>query len=192
MMKEALAVEANLAELIEASSSAAQGVRLHALVDGAIDSAHRRTDPLPTTALVYDLTAALATLMREQMQPAGISYAFHQSATRPDIAPALATALLSVAQESCANICKHARATQVDLYLAAAGDMLVLELIDNGIGFALNTGASSGCSGLDHLRTRIESLGGTWYVASRPGKGTLVHAAVPIAATPYENDHYVT
>ena len=58
--------------------------------------------------------------------------------------------------------------------------MLRIEILDNGIGGAHET---PGC-GLDGLRNRVEALGGTFEVESRPGHGTRVAAAIPAAAAP--------
>jgi two-component system sensor histidine kinase ComP len=72
------------------------------------------------------------------------------------------------------------------LYLLKVDAMLVLEVIDNGVGFATeqiwNSPYMAQCLGVRGMRERIESLGGEFYIASRPGQGTLVRAAVPLTS----------
>jgi signal transduction histidine kinase len=91
----------------------------------------------------------------------------------------LAIALFRVAQESFNNIRKHANASQVDVFLMAIDDSFVLEIIDNGKGFAIDESFAPGCLGIRGMRERIELLGGEFHLASRPGKGTLVRATLP-------------
>jgi signal transduction histidine kinase len=156
------------------------------LIDSAIDSVHRITHHLQPPVLANGLPAALEVLAREQTQYTGMPYALHHGLPEIDIDPVTATALFRVAQESCNNIRKYARASHVDLYLLRVDAMLVLEVIDNGVGFATeqiwNSPYMAQCLGVRGMRERIESLGGEFYIASRPGQGTLVRAAVPLTS----------
>lgn len=146
------------------------------LIDQAIDSIHRITSDLQPAALTAGLPAALEWLVNEQSQQTSIAFQLHQHVSNIDIDPTLATALFRVAQESFNNIRKHAKASQVDLYLLYTDGTLILEVIDNGVGFTINQPIGSGCAGLRGMRERIALLGGEFYIVSRPGKGTLVRA----------------
>jgi signal transduction histidine kinase len=79
--------------------------------------------------------------------------------------------------EAVTNIAKHAEATNVDVRAATEGDHLVLTIIDDGRGGA----DPGGGSGLIGLRDRVEALGGTLTVASRPGTGTRLDVRLPMA-----------
>src|SRR5262249_24340122 len=59
-----------------------------------------------------------------------------------------------------------------------SGGVLRVEVADDGVGGA---DAANG-SGLTGLADRVAALGGTLSVASPPGAGTLVTAAVPCGA----------
>jgi len=148
------------------------------LIDQAIDSIHRITSDLQPAALTAGLPAALEWLVNEQSQQTSIAFQLHQHVSNIDIEPTLATALFRVAQESFNNIRKHAKASQVDLCLLYADEKLILEVNDNGVGFSINQPIGSGCAGLRGMRERIVLLGGEFYIASRPGKGTLVRATL--------------
>ena len=52
---------------------------------------------------------------------------------------------------------------------------LEVEVIDDGIGGA----TESGGYGLQGLRDRVEGFGGTFEIASPPGAGTRIAAAIP-------------
>jgi signal transduction histidine kinase len=95
----------------------------------------------------------------------------------PDVPFAAKEALYRVAQEATSNIVKHARATHVQLRLHADSAATVLEITDNGIGFTTDR-TFPGHLGLTSMRERIELLGGTLAVESRPNGGTTVIATV--------------
>jgi signal transduction histidine kinase len=78
--------------------------------------------------------------------------------------------------EGLANALKHASSTRVRVRLARSGDRLVVEVSDDGVGFVPADASGSGLTG---LRDRIEALGGTFRVRSRPGEGTALLGDLP-------------
>jgi signal transduction histidine kinase len=92
--------------------------------------------------------------------------------------PEVADALLAVLRESLTNVVKHAHASQVDVRLTArAGDVLLLEVIDNGVGLGVPTRSS----GVANMADRAAALGGTCSVETRPDGGTVARWEVPIS-----------
>ena len=93
---------------------------------------------------------------------------------------AVAMAVYRVVQESVTNILRHAAATQVVIALESDRQQSRLHLAvrDNGRGADLAT-ARRGL-GLLGMRERMEGLGGSLTIASRPGDGFLVEATVPV------------
>ena len=154
------------------------------LIDRSIESIHRIATNLRPSALEHGLLAALETLSLEQTQQQDIPHHVYHRSQAIDMETTLAIALFRVAQESFNNIRKHANASQVDVFLMAIDDSFVLEIIDNGKGFAIDESFASGCLGVRGMRERIELLGGEFHLASRPGKGTLVRATLPRYASP--------
>ncbi|MFD4997255.1 sensor histidine kinase [Streptomyces buecherae] len=100
------------------------------------------------------------------------------TAELPDVACDQRTriALLRCAQESLANVRKHAGATTVGVVLAARPYGVELELTDDGRGFVV---ADAEGFGLDGMRKRLAELGGELQVTSSLGDGTRVLATVP-------------
>ena len=86
-----------------------------------------------------------------------------------------ATAYFIVA-EALTNTIKHACAGRARITARADGDVLWLEIRDDGVGGA----PSEGGSGLLGLRDRAAALDGELRVESRPGEGTVVTATLPI------------
>lgn len=80
-----------------------------------------------------------------------------------------------VAQECLRNAARHSGARGVDLRLFAAGDVVVLEIADDGVGFdidAARRAADDGHLGLQVLPDLANQAGATLRVASSPGQGT--------------------
>jgi signal transduction histidine kinase/ligand-binding sensor domain-containing protein len=88
--------------------------------------------------------------------------------------------LFLVVKESFNNIVRHAEATEVRLELACDNGHLRLTVADNGKGLPAQA-AGEGRDGLVNLRERIERLGGTLRVQSKPGQGTRLDFTVPLA-----------
>jgi signal transduction histidine kinase len=82
-----------------------------------------------------------------------------------------------VASEALANAAKHSEASRIDVLLAQRDGSLVLSVCDNGVGGA----DGSRGSGLVGLTDRVEALGGSIRVSSRPGEGTQITAELPVS-----------
>lgn len=89
-------------------------------------------------------------------------------------APAVEAAAYFVAAEALANAAKHSRAMEVAISIARHGDVLTIEVRDDGVG-----GADAAGSGLTGLRRRVEALDGSSAVVSPPGGPTVVSATLP-------------
>jgi signal transduction histidine kinase len=92
-------------------------------------------------------------------------------------------ALLRTAQEALANAWKHARPSRVSITLSYMGDVVVLDVQDDGVGGAAAGGLGFG---LRSMRERMEQIGGTLTVESAPGEGTTITASAPGVTTTAE------
>ena len=92
----------------------------------------------------------------------------------------LATTLFRVAQEACNNIRKHAYASGVEIHLHYDGSELLMEVIDNGRGISDEQRDSPQSFGLRSMEERVAAIGGSFQIVSRPDKGTMVSARVPV------------
>jgi signal transduction histidine kinase/ligand-binding sensor domain-containing protein len=82
-------------------------------------------------------------------------------------------------REAFTNILRHAGASEVRLQLAFQEDTLVLEVWDNGRGFDVEAVRDQRGHGLEHLRARLNRLGGCFKIQSSPGGGTTAIFRVP-------------
>jgi signal transduction histidine kinase len=98
-----------------------------------------------------------------------------------DGAPRPAVALVwRVAQEAVRNVARHARADRMSLTVRHEDDRLVLEVVDDGVGFDPTTAPSDDHFGLRATESLVREHGGTWEVESAPGSGTMVRVEVPV------------
>ncbi|WP_460747854.1 sensor histidine kinase [Nocardiopsis oceani] len=168
----------------------------------ALGPGHLASTPLPDA--LSDLTAEWSRLN-------GVRADF--TATGPDrpLHDEVEAALLRTAQESLANVARHAGATRVGVTLSYMEDLVALDVRDDGVGFApapgpgdksgtedpdggegTGSGADSGGGedtgggfGLTSMRQRLARLAGTLEIESEPGAWAAVSATVP--AVPRES-----
>ena len=92
--------------------------------------------------------------------------------------PAVESAAYFVVNEALTNVARHAMATRAHVSIARAGNRLVVEVRDDGIGGADATNGT----GLQGLRDRIAGLGGSMYVISPDGGPTTISVELPCAS----------
>jgi signal transduction histidine kinase len=82
--------------------------------------------------------------------------------------------------EAMQNAAKYANASHVVVRLGRRNGSLLFSVSDDGAGF--DPAATPRGSGLTNIRDRLEALGGTVDVRSRPGEGTHVDGRIPAGA----------
>jgi PAS domain S-box-containing protein len=83
--------------------------------------------------------------------------------------------------EALTNVVKHAAAAHLRVRIAADADRLTVEVSDDGIGGAEPTAGGTGLTG---LADRIAALDGQLRITSPPGRGTTLHAEIPLPGAP--------
>lgn len=130
------------------------------------------------------LGAALRDHMAAVERRSGLQCAVESTINRR-LEPTYETLLYRVAQEGLTNVVKHAQARHVWVRLRDDGDVVELEIADDGVGFALAEVAEStpgGHFGLIGMRERVEMAGGMWRIQSAPRAGTTITARLPVGA----------
>jgi signal transduction histidine kinase len=82
--------------------------------------------------------------------------------------------------EAIQNATKYARASQVTVRLRQQNGHLEFSVIDDGNGFDPTTVVIG--TGVQNMKDRVASLGGRLSLQSKPGKGTIVSALLPLSA----------
>ena len=102
--------------------------------------------------------------------------------TLPDAGLATKITVYRLVQESLSNCRKHAHAAEVGVRAWRADDWMHVEVKDSGAGFNPGAASRSGRLGLAFMQERVRLLGGRFELESEPGRGTRVHAIVPLTA----------
>jgi len=94
----------------------------------------------------------------------------------------LETVLYRVIQEALKNVAKHAQATSAVVRLWRADDMVRCSIEDDGRGFDYQPPSSAAKGqglGLVGIHERLQVLGGTCEIRSKPGRGTVLNVNIP-------------
>ncbi len=127
------------------------------------------------------LLAALESYAHQFSRRTGISVLVESSDCADRLSPELESALFRIAQEALTNCAKHANATTIRVAMRQAENTVMLAVEDNGGGFdpAMMRGAKhSGGLGIITMRELAEFSGGTFSIASGPGKGTAIRVEI--------------
>lgn len=112
-------------------------------------------------------------------RPAGITSMVHVAGDEDKtLSPLHTIHLYRMAQEAIHNAVKYAACHTLMIQLDAQPASLEIRITDDGAGFTRDS-AHTG-NGLQNMQARAEELGGTFLLASEPGKGTTVTIRVPI------------
>jgi signal transduction histidine kinase len=117
------------------------------------------------------LGPALRTLARRSAVPVDLDVSTNARCPEP-----VEIAAYYAASEALANAMKHARASRIEISLAASGGSLLLSIRDDGVGGA-DPARGSGLAG---LADRVEALGGSIRVHSTAGTGTHITVDLPL------------
>ncbi|MFC9455736.1 GAF domain-containing protein [Streptomyces sp. NPDC056983] len=95
-----------------------------------------------------------------------------------EVPPAVADEVLAVIGEALANVARHARATSVEVAVAAADGVLTVSVSDDGVGIP----EGGRRSGLRNLAERAERLGGELSISTRDQgtRGSRLEWRVPL------------
>ncbi len=87
--------------------------------------------------------------------------------------------LFRILQESVSNTLRHAKATSLEVLLINRDDLIILRIIDDGVGFDVSE-EKAGSYGLQNMHERAKEIGGLLKVVSLKNKGTQLEVKVPL------------
>ncbi len=174
------------ASMPDTDKFAPQKAYLDKIITRSIRSVQQIATELRPGILDTGLVAALEWLTREQENQTGIHYELRCNAGEIPMDSALATTLFRIAQAACDNIREYAKASAAEIHLYDGCSELLMEIIDNGKGSLPLEKTHPLNYRLREMRERVDLLGGSFSMATRPGKGTLISLRVPLP------EHYIT
>jgi PAS domain S-box-containing protein len=130
----------------------------------------------PTALDDLGLRAALTNYVQDWSKRVAIPAELHLSGLLDErLPPDAETTLYRIAQEALTNVARHARATRVEVMLERQGDVVLLTVEDDGVGFEPDdTGTTAGGFGLLGMHERAALVGAQVQIESARGKGTTV------------------
>jgi len=88
--------------------------------------------------------------------------------------------LYRITQEALTNVSKHAQATEASVLVSQRNSTVILSVRDNGAGFDTSKVLSAPRGmGLLNIKERVNLLGGSFEIISRPKKGTRLNVNIP-------------
>ena len=116
----------------------------------------------------------------EWSQRSGIRLNLQVEGSDENLPPVTRESLFRIAQEALANVARHSAAGLTEISIDVGKDSVILAIKDNGGGF--DTSAPHSGLGLHSMQERAKSLGGSFSVASEPGRGTRIVVTLPISS----------
>jgi signal transduction histidine kinase len=125
------------------------------------------------------LPEALSELAGRVTETSGVTVRTEITGDVRPLLPEVEVTLYRVAQEALANAEKHAKASRIGLTLSYSDEVVLLDVVDDGVGFRPGDRGDGTGFGLEAMRHRVQRVAGTLSVESAPGGGTAVNAQVP-------------
>jgi len=98
------------------------------------------------------------------------------------LAPDISICLFRVLQEAIQNSLKHSGVRNFQVELLGKPDQIHLIVSDSGSGFDRKAAMESRGLGLISMEERLKLVKGTFSIESKPGRGTTIHARVPLTS----------
>jgi signal transduction histidine kinase len=102
--------------------------------------------------------------------------------------PETPLSLYRVLQEALQNAGKHSGERHFEVDLFEASQAIHLTVRDSGVGFDHKEAMRGRGLGLTSMQERIKLVEGKFSIESQPGRGTKIHALVPLTNHHFEND----
>ena len=87
--------------------------------------------------------------------------------------------IYQIAQEGLNNVIKHAKASEIRIFIKYTTENVTLEVIDDGIGFDPQKEQTNGGVGLIGIGERVKKLGGSLKIETASGNGTRIIVTIP-------------
>jgi signal transduction histidine kinase len=126
----------------------------------------------------FGLVPALAWHCREMSKRTGLKVLVRAEEAADDLPEDHKTCIYRLVQEAVNNAARHASARTVEVVVGQGEESVLLRVQDDGAGFDTKFVRGLGLLGMEE---RVRRLGGSFGIDSRPGRGTVVTAELPVA-----------
>jgi signal transduction histidine kinase len=132
------------------------------------------------------LTPALNWHARETSKRTGLNVMVSADDTINSLPDEHRTCIYRLVQEAVNNAVRHAKARTVEVAVRREDQMVNVTVQDDGAGFDTRFMRGLGLLGMEE---RVRRLGGRLKISSEAGRGTMVHAGLPVAELDQRNGH---
>ena len=134
------------------------------------------------------LSEIAARAIRDYERKTGAKVALDSRGGAEPVSLSVKITLYRLLQESLTNGFRHAGGSGQHIEIRVEGARLLVQVSDRGEGFDTGAPAIDGHMGLAGMRERIEILGGTFDLQSKPGRGTRIRVSLPLVVPGMEED----
>jgi len=128
------------------------------------------------------LAAAANSFCKELSKQQKVEIEFHHSDLPNTIPKEISLCLFRVLQEGLQNAVKHSGSRSFKVELRGTSQEIRLIVSDAGVGFDWLDAMNRHGLGLISMRERLQLVKGEFFIESEPGRGTTIHARVPLGA----------
>ena len=126
------------------------------------------------------LDEAILRVIRSHERRTGTKVSLITDALPEDVALPLKVNVYRLIQEGLNNAYRHAEGLGQEVQIRMSGDYLIVEILDRGPGFDPDQVAGwAGHLGINGMRERVESMGGSFMIESKIQEGTRILASLP-------------
>lgn len=149
-----------------------------AVVDSVISEVRQLSHRIsPSTLPLIGFKESVQGLVEECQSTSGLNIS-HQYYNLPELSNDQSFQLYRILQEALKNIVQHAEAQTVEIQLIGYPDQLVITVDDDGMG--VDSAKMVKGLGVSNMRSRVDSLNGTFELSSIPGQGTSILITIPV------------
>lgn len=123
------------------------------------------------------LSEGFRMILKELTDKSNIEVVYHESILT--LPKKIEDNIFRIGQEFISNTLKHSQASRLEVYLNQTENELQLKMIDNGIGFDMDS-VYDLSYGLKNIEDRVEDLAGNLQLLSQPGKGVAMDIRLPL------------
>ncbi|HEO8284592.1 TPA: sensor histidine kinase [Streptococcus agalactiae] len=123
------------------------------------------------------LSEGFKMILKELTDKSDIEVVYHESILT--LPKKIEDNIFRIGQEFISNTLKHSQASRLEVYLNQTENELQLKMIDNGIGFDMDS-VYDLSYGLKNIEDRVEDLAGNLQLLSQPGKGVVMDIRLPL------------
>ncbi|HFH6968345.1 TPA: sensor histidine kinase [Streptococcus agalactiae] len=123
------------------------------------------------------LSEGFRMILKELTDKSDIEVVYHESILT--LPKKIEDNIFRIGQEFISNTLKHSQASRLEVYLNQTENELQLKMIDNGIGFDMDS-VYDLSYGLKNIEDRVEDLAGNLQLLSQPGKGVAMDIRLPL------------